>query len=174
LDVAGDITDRNVLSSPFLATNATGKLVAGTILGTANGGTATTTALGSAAFTATSSYLPSATLFTIPWTIEYPISTEDDDIFTFPASSTIKSVYCVNKTAVDTVTFNLFYSSSRATATSSASPVFSSYQTCTATTTPTLFTSFASSTPPTGSVLRFITNAASSTQFHFDVNYTTP
>jgi hypothetical protein len=50
LDVNGDITDRNVISSPFLATNSTGKLVAGTILGTANGGTATTTALGLCAF----------------------------------------------------------------------------------------------------------------------------
>jgi hypothetical protein len=57
LDVSGDITDRNVISSPFLATNATGKLVAGTILGTANGGTATTTALGSNAFNSTA-YLP--------------------------------------------------------------------------------------------------------------------
>jgi hypothetical protein len=56
LDVNGDITDRNLISSPFLATNATGKLVAGTILGTANGGTATTTALGSNAFSSVAYY----------------------------------------------------------------------------------------------------------------------
>ena len=53
LDVNGDITDRNLISSPFLTTSATGKFQAGTILGTANGGTATTTALGSNAFTST-------------------------------------------------------------------------------------------------------------------------
>jgi hypothetical protein len=57
LDVNGDITDRNLISSPFLATNASGTLIAGTVLGTANGGTATTTALGSNAFNSTA-YLP--------------------------------------------------------------------------------------------------------------------
>jgi hypothetical protein len=50
LDVVGNITDRNVTSSPFLATNASGTLITGTVLGTANGGTATTTALGTHAF----------------------------------------------------------------------------------------------------------------------------
>jgi hypothetical protein len=68
LDVNGDITDRNVTSSPFLATSATGKLQAGTVLGTANGGTATTTALGTNAFTNTS-YLPIATAATSTWVL---------------------------------------------------------------------------------------------------------
>ena len=53
LDVNGDITDDNLISSPFLATNASGTLIAGTVLGTANGGTATTTSLGSNAFNST-------------------------------------------------------------------------------------------------------------------------
>lgn len=53
LDVNGDITDENLISSPFLTTSATGKLQAGTVLGTANGGTATTTALGTLAFAST-------------------------------------------------------------------------------------------------------------------------
>jgi hypothetical protein len=56
LDVNGAITDRNVISSPFLATNVTGTIIAGTVLGTANGGTATTTALGSNAFSSVAYY----------------------------------------------------------------------------------------------------------------------
>jgi hypothetical protein len=72
LDVAGNITDRNVTASPFLATNASGTLIAGAIPGSgivtsngttlsndaipliaSQGGTATTTPLAASAFIST-------------------------------------------------------------------------------------------------------------------------
>ncbi len=108
----------------------------------------------------------------IQFIIEYPSASEKDGIFIFNASSTIRKVTAVNKTAGDTVTFNLGYSNSMATATSSLNKLFSSNQVVTSTTTPTVFTINASSTPSTGNVLQFFTTAASSTQFILTAYYT--
>ena len=55
LDVNGDITDRNVTSSPFLATNASG-----TIIFESSSTAASNLGLGTAAYTASSAYLPVA------------------------------------------------------------------------------------------------------------------
>lgn len=104
--------------------------------------------------------------------IERPSTSEDDAIFVFQNAATIQKVYAVNKTNGDTVTFNLFHHTSRATATSSASALFSSYQTNTAYTTPTAYTSFSDATVDAGGVLRFVTSAASSTQFLLTIYYT--
>lgn len=103
--------------------------------------------------------------------LENPGSAEDFGLMTFDATSTILSVYAVNKTINDTVTFNLAHNVSRAVATSSAQWVFSSNQTNTATTTPTKYTTFASSTVPTGAVMRLFTTSASSSQFIVTVYY---
>lgn len=99
------------------------------------------------------------------WTIEYASTSENSNIFIFNATSTINKIVAVNKTAGDTITFNLGYSSSRATATGSLNKLFSSNQTVTSTTTPTVLTINASSTPNTGDSLIFFTSAASSTEF---------
>lgn len=101
----------------------------------------------------------------IQFIIESPTASEKDGIFIFNATSTINKITAVNKSAGDTVTFGLGYSSSMATATSSLNQLFSSAQTVTATTTPVTLTINASSTPNTGNVLQFWTTAASSTQF---------
>ena len=107
------------------------------------------------------------------FTIENPSATEDISLQIFNSTSTIRKIWAVNKTAGDTATFNFVFGNNRNTATSSASPVFSSYQTETSTTTATSYTSFASSTISGGDILRFITTAASSSQFTFTIYYTT-
>ncbi|MCL4400047.1 hypothetical protein M1506_02095 [Patescibacteria group bacterium] len=106
------------------------------------------------------------------FTIEYPTASENDTMMIFNSSTTIKSCYAVNKTAGDTVTWGIGYSSSRATATSSLSQVVSA-TTTTATTTP-VYYAVSSSSPLTGYPLIFYTTAASSTQFTVSCQYTTP
>ncbi len=103
--------------------------------------------------------------------IENPTSTEDDAFFIFPQASTITKVWAVNKTTGDTATINLAYDSSRATASSSAHKLFASDWTVTATTTPTSTTTFASSTPAKGDVLRLFTPIASTTQLLIQIDY---
>ena len=103
--------------------------------------------------------------YPLQWIIESPSASENDAIFTFNATSTITACNAVNKSAGDTVTFGLGYSSSRATATSSLSNLFTSAQTVTATTTPVALTINGSSTPGSLNPLIFWTTAASSTQF---------
>lgn len=104
--------------------------------------------------------------------IENPTATEDDAFMVFDSAATITKVYAVNKTNGDTATFNLVFANSRSQSTSTAQRVFSSYQAVTATSTPTSLTSFASSTVTAGQVMRFVTSAASSTQFLVTVHYT--
>ncbi len=109
------------------------------------------------------------------WMIESPSASEDDTFMTFVSTSTLTNVFAVHKTGGDTANFNLIWDASRATATSSAAyRAFTSGTSTTATTTPSSFTSFASSTIPANSVMRFITTAASSTQFNVTMCYTTP
>ncbi len=115
--------------------------------------------------TTTTGYNIGAKNYPIQFIIENPTATENDAIFIFNATSTITKVTAVNKSQGDTVTFGLGYSTSRATATSSLSNLFSSAQTVTATTTPVTLTINGSSTPGTNNPLIFWTTAASSTQF---------
>jgi hypothetical protein len=154
LDVNGDITDENLISSPFLATNGTGKLVAGTILGTANGGTATTTALGTAAFTSSSSFPIIAT--TTKTIYDLAVATSDVPAFVVTANPfTIKRVICYQQTSGDTVTFNIVHGSTN---------VFTSGQTCTALrASPSILTSFNSATVAAGETVYLTISAASST-----------
>lgn len=130
--------------------------------------------LGTIALKSSTDYLASTTPDHDYFIIENPTASEDDAFITFKATSTLTDVYAVNKTNGDTVTFNLIWDGSRSTASSSSKHAFASNTTITATTTPTVITSFASSTVNAGSVMRFITSAASSTQFNFTVYFTTP
>lgn len=116
-------------------------------------------------------YLNPEKCFSPMFTIENSSSSEDIPVMRFNATSTITKVLAINKTAGDTVTFNLGFGSSRATATSSLQKVFTSNQTVTATTTMSSLTVNGSSTPATGDIMRFFTTSASSTQFSFDVCY---
>ncbi|MCL4399790.1 hypothetical protein M1506_00745, partial [Patescibacteria group bacterium] len=99
----GTITNTGVTS----LNGATGSvaIVAGTNVTIATSSTSTTiNASGGSGSTSTS-----ITTFTI----EYPTASENDTMMIFNASSTIKSCYAVNKTAGDTVTWGIGYSSSR-------------------------------------------------------------
>jgi hypothetical protein len=109
--------------------------------------------------------------FAPSWIIENPTAAEDIPIMIFNATSTITKVKAVNKTSGDTITFNLGYGSSRATATSSLTNVFSSNQTVTATTTVSSLSLTGTLTPGTNNILRFYTTAASTSQFTLDVCY---
>lgn len=104
------------------------------------------------------------------WNIENPTSTEDSVICVVNNTSTINKIYSGNRVGGgNTVTFNIVFDTSAATATTSASKAFSVWQTVTATSTPSSTTTFASSTVGAGSVLRFSTTAASSSQFYLDI-----
>ena len=89
----------------------------------------------------------------------------------FNKPSTITKVKAVNTKAGDTVSFNLTYNSSRNSATSTYR-VFSSQQTITSTSTVTVLTPNASSTPSANDILRINFTAASSSQFSVNVCYT--
>ncbi len=110
----------------------------------------------------------------IPWTVSGETSNNKDIIHLFRSTSTITKVLAANKTAGDTVTFNLAYNADCATATSSfTNSVFSTPQTV-GSTTSTVLISLASSTPGINSCLVYYTNSASSSEFHLDIYYTTP
>lgn len=97
--------------------------------------------------------------------IENPTSTENIVLGRFNATSTITKVVTVNKTNGDTVSFNLYYQSSRSAGTSTVGKVFSTDQTSTNTTTGNVYATFASSTPNAGDWLIWRTSAASSSEF---------
>lgn len=140
----------------------------------ANGGTATTTAFGARSNLGIRDE--------IPFILENPTAVEDDDFYLVDTTGTLKFVTLVNKTAGDTVTFNLGWASSRATATTTAQKAFTSYQTVTATTTPMCFAVTTSTACPnsiTGSTtipawypIRFLTQGASSSQMTMTFHYT--
>jgi hypothetical protein len=109
--------------------------------------------------------------FAPSWVIENPTATEDIPIMVFNNTSTITKVKAVNKTTGDTLTFNIGYGPSRATATSSLPKLFTSNQTVTATTTISSLTINSSSTPNNGDILRFYITAASTSQLTLDVCY---
>lgn len=118
--------------------------------------------------------------FAPSWTIENPTATEKDVVMFTNATSTVTRVWAVNKSAGDTVTFNIVASSSISAATSTSRKIFTSYQAVTATTTPACFMSAtttgcttgtfganASTTINFGDILFFSTTAASSSHFSF-------
>lgn len=110
--------------------------------------------------------------YPIQFIIESPTASENDNIFIFNTTSTITKVLAVNKSAGDTITFGLGYSTSQGTATSSLTNLFSA-QTIISTSTPTSITlTSASSTPGINNVLKLWTTAASSSQFTITAFYT--
>lgn len=115
-----------------------------------------------------------ATSTPIQWIMENPTATEDDAVFIFNQTSTIRELYAVNKSGGDSVTFNYLLCSSRTAASSTCGHLFSGANsgaagnvTSTASTTadyyPTLVP-FASTTARRGDILRFVTTVASSSQ----------
>lgn len=113
----------------------------------------------------------------IPWVIENPTASEDDAVIIVNDTSTVTNFYSVNKSGGDTVTFNWIWCASRTAASSTCAHLFSTNATSTATTTPDTFPAtraFASSSINAGSVLRFITSAASSSQLTQTIWLTTP
>ncbi len=103
--------------------------------------------------------------------IENPTASEDDSLITMPSAGTLKSVSCVNKSIGDTVTFNIQWAQSRQATSASSSNAFTSTTTCTATTTASYPTMNGSSTFVANDILRFITTAASSSQFEMTYNF---
>ena len=161
---SGNVTSSNATSG----SNTTTTLSITGIIGASNGGTATTTALGSYAFL--SSGLPSIATTTKAVYDNAPAATDDIPLFYSETGYTIKQVDCVNDAAVgNTVTWNLIASSTRGATTSQL--VFASGQTCTSTSTVTALTSFASSTIPAGDLLRVVFSAASSTGVYIDFKF---
>jgi hypothetical protein len=139
----------------------------------ANNGVTSLTASSSIGITsATGTVGIGAKNYPIQFIIESPTSSENDNIFIFNTTSTITKVLAVNKSASDTVTFGLGYSSSQGTATSSLTNLFAA-QTITSTSTPiSVSLTAASSTPGLHNVLKLWTTAASSTQFTLTIYYT--
>ena len=88
----------------------------------------------------------------------------------FKSTSTITQVKAVNTKVADTATFNLTYNPNRNSATSTFA-VFSTNQAITSTSTATLLTTFASSTPNRNDILRINFSAASSSQFYVNLCY---
>jgi hypothetical protein len=82
---------------------------------------------------------------------------------------TLKSVECVNDAATgNTFTFNIVWGTTRNSATSQA---FTSNQTCTSITTPTVLTPNSATAIPAGSIVRLVMSAASSTGATVQIEY---
>lgn len=104
--------------------------------------------------------------------IENPSTSEDDAFFIAPFKGKITAVNAVNKTHSDTVTFNIQWAQSRSSTTAQgAKSAFTSNQAVIATTTISSPSVNGSSTFNYGDVFRFITSAASSTQFLVQIVY---
>lgn len=115
----------------------------------------------------TSTITTGTTTKSIQWIIENPTATEDDAVFIFDTTSTIKSLYSVNKVNNESTTFNWIWCSSRSAASSTCNHLFTNNVTSTATTTPDAYptlVSFASTTVSPQWVLRFVNNTASTSQ----------
>lgn len=133
------LTLPNVTANSFLATDASGNVIA-----------------------TTTPSIPSTATSTFSFVIEYPNVGENDAIWIAPAAATVKACYAVNKSGGDTVTMGIGYSTSRSTATSSLTQIATS--TVTATTSPASLTILNSSIAA-GDPVIFWTGNASSTQF---------
>ena len=173
--LAVSATSALALNVNTLYNNGVTSTVAGTGIGISlNGGTATITNNGVQSLSgsstigvssATGTPVLGAKFYPIPALFYYATSTTiwDDVISIFRATSTINDASCVNKNPSDTVTINFYYGASANTATSSAFKLFTSDQTITSTSTPTILTINASSTPSNNNPLRLVASAASST-----------
>ena len=198
LDVNGDITDENLISSPFLATNGTGKIIfessstAATNLGlgtaayepssyfqtalsfpltAAQGGTATTTALGTAAFTASSSYLPSASSTYFP-----SVATTTVVKYDIAPTTTDQIPFVVSANPLTIKRVLCYQDNSGDTVTfqliHGSTNVFTTGQTCTAVrASPLILTSFSSATVAAGETVYLTMSAASSSAVSFQVEY---
>jgi hypothetical protein len=139
-----------------------------TPLSSANGGTATTTALGTAAFAPSSSFPSVATTSPTAWDL-LPVAGDDIPYrLSVEATTTLKQVLCSASSTGDTYTFNIYWGATRHATTYAA---FSSAQTCTATTTPTSFIPNASTTIPNGSLIHVSIITASSTEADIQLDY---
>lgn len=105
------------------------------------------------------------------FTIENPTASEDDSMHLFRVTSTIVRVMAVHKSAGDTSTFNLVWGPSRNTAAASSRHLFAANSTSTSTSTPDIYTTFASSTVDASTAIRLVTSAASSSQWTITVYY---
>ncbi len=108
---------------------------------------------------------------TLQWIIENPTSTEDDAFWIADMNGKITRIAAVNKSTGDTVTFNVVWNASRSNASSTSKAAFTSNQAVTATTTASILTINGSTTFAAGDVFRFVTSAASSSQFTMTVSY---
>lgn len=103
----------------------------------------------------------------------YTTSTSNwDDVFWIPkTTSTIKAIYGVNSVNGDTVKFNVCWANSRTNSSSTSNCAFTSFQTLTATTTPSTFAINGSSTVGLQQPMRIIANTASSSESLWNIYY---
>ena len=143
LTVAGAVTLPNVAANAFLATDASHNIIATTTPSGGGGGGGGTGSFQKFAYDNSAS------------------STDDIPLYYAPQAFTITEIDCVNDNfAGNTVSFNVYAASTR---TGTTTKVFASNQTCTATSTPMVLTSFASSSIPTSSFVHYVFSSASTT-----------
>lgn len=105
--------------------------------------------------------------------LHIPNPTASDSIVLYDVDNgfTLSEVDCLNDSGNNSVAFNMYAASTR---TGTTTKVFSSNVNCTATTTPMVITSFASSSIPTSSILRIDFSGATSTGVHISFHSTVP
>ena len=105
-------------------------------------------------------------------TIESPTASENITLFSVSQPMTISQVDCIhNPTSGQTITFNLRHNLDRSV-TATSSDLFTSNQTCTATTTISSFTdSINDATMAANEIIWLITDNTSSTAVHFTVYF---
>jgi hypothetical protein len=107
--------------------------------------------------------------YSLPEVFTNLTTANDTSLFIFNTTSTITRLTSVNQNSGDSITFNWIWCPSISSASSTCSHLFSANTTSTATTGPDVYTSFASTTVPINSVLRFTTpnptNAAGAPTF---------
>ncbi len=98
-----------------------------------------------------------------------PATTDNITLFRADAALTVDKVACVNNNVGDTVTWQMYHATTRAT--SSGVFLFAASNTTTSATTPTLYTTFSDATLAAGEVMWFIPSAASSSAIWCEVYY---
>jgi len=126
-------------------------------------------------YISTSSLVAKATNYKpIPWSASYTSSTQefDDIIFTFKNAATIDNIYVSSRDTANSVTYNFYYAANPSASTSTSNKVLATNQTVTSTpAVATNLTSFASSTPAAGDVLRLWSSNASSSLTSWTIWY---
>lgn len=120
-------------------------------------------------FTGLATSTPTITTTTKSLVDPTPSSTDDYAIeLNAPATFTIRQASCLNfPNSGNTVTWNVYWGSTNA----SSNKLFASDNVCTANSTASILTSFASSTITAGSIIRFKLSAASSTGATFEYQF---